>query len=287
VSVYWTFYLLTWIAVAVFFAWRARRHRVPAAAVLDGVIYVLPALVVGGHLLSAFLGLGEIEDWRAFFFTVEGWRAGHVSFGALAGALGALWLAARLHGLPGPLLIDLAMPGLFVASPLMRTGCFFTGCCFGAPTAMPWGVRFPLDHPFEPWTAPSHPTQLYEAAASLLVLAALPWLLRRLSARPGDGTTALLCALLFFLERFVIEFFRVGGTTVAVYRGLSEPHFVTLAGFLLCAGLLAWRLRRVRQPAAALPLTPTPASGGGPPRRRPARRRCTGRSRRRWTSVEH
>ena len=246
-SVYWTFYLLTWIAVVAFFAWRGWRHRVPMVAVLDGGLWVLPALVVGGHLVSAVLGLGEIEDWRAFFLTVEGWRAGHVSFGALGGAVVALWLAARLHRLPGPILIDLAMPGLFLASALMRTGCFFTGCCFGAPTSLPWGVRFALDHPFEPWTAPSHPTQLYEAGASLLVLAALPWLLRRLSATPGDGKTALLCALTFFLERFTIEFFRVGGTTIAVYRGLSEPHFVALAGFLACTGLLAWRLRAVRE----------------------------------------
>lgn len=242
-NVYWSFYLLTWVAVAAFFAWRARRHRVRFAVVLDSVLCVLPAIVVGGHLLSATLGLGEIEDWRSFFFTVDGWRAGHVSFGALLGALAALWLAARLHDLPGPLLIDLAMPGLFVASLLMRTGCFFTGCCFGAPTSMPWGVRFPLHHPFEPWTPPSHPTQLYEAATSLLVLAALPWLLHRARARPGDGITTLLCALIFFLERFVIEFFRVGGTTVAIYHGLSAPHFVTLAGFLGCSALLAWQLR--------------------------------------------
>ena len=172
-----------------------------------------------------------------------------MSFGALAGAVGALWLASRLHDLPGPTLVDLAMPGLFVASALMRTGCFFTGCCFGAPTSMPWGVRFHLNHPFEPWTPPSHPTQLYEVGASLLVLAVLPWLLRRLSAEPGDGTTSLLCAQIFFLERFVIEFFRVGGTTVAVYHGLSAPHFVTLSGFLVCSALLAWRSRR--RPAAA------------------------------------
>src|SRR5689334_6492214 len=202
---------------------------------------MLPALVVGGHLLSAVLGLGEIRDWRTFFFTVEGWKAGHVSFGALGGGLFALWLAARLHRLPGLLLIDLAMPVLFIASALMRVGCFLTGCCFGAPTRMPWGVRFALDHPFQPWTPPSHPTQLYESGASLVIFAALPWLFRRLRAEPGEGKIALVCVLLFLAERFAIEFFRVGGTTVAVWHGLSEPHFVTFTGAVLCA--LSLRLR--------------------------------------------
>jgi phosphatidylglycerol:prolipoprotein diacylglycerol transferase len=234
-NVYWVFLLLTWIAVGAFFAWRAARHRVPGMAAVDGVLLALPALVVGGHLLSAVLGLGEVRDWRTFFFTVEGWRSGHVSFGALGGALIALWLAARFHGLPGLLLIDLAMPALFLASALMRVGCFLTGCCFGAPTDMPWGVRFALNHPFQPWTPPSHPTQLYESGVSLMILAALPWLFRRLKSEPGQGTIALVCGLLFLTERFAIEFFRVGGTTVAVYRGFSEPHFVTLAGALLCA----------------------------------------------------
>lgn len=234
-SAYWTFFLSTWIAVGAFFAWRAARYRVPGMAAVDGVLLVLPALVVGGHLLSAILGLGEIRDWRTFFFTVEGWRSGHVSFGALGGALIALWLAARLHGLPGLLLIDLAMPALFLASALMRAGCFLTGCCFGAPTGLPWGVRFALDHPFQPWTPPSHPTQLYESGVSLMILAALPWLFRRLRSEPGQGTIALVCGLLFLAERFAIEFLRVGGTTVAVYRGFSEPHFLTLGGTLLCA----------------------------------------------------
>jgi phosphatidylglycerol:prolipoprotein diacylglycerol transferase len=50
-----------------------------------------------------------------------------------------------------------------------RLACFAGGCCYGAPTARPWGVDFGDGRP-------RHPTQLYEAAfhaAAALALAAL------------------------------------------------------------------------------------------------------------------
>lgn len=45
-----------------------------------------------------------------------------------------------------------------IAIAIGRLGCFRAGCCFGAPTELPWGTVFPMVD-----TLPRHPTQIYEA----------------------------------------------------------------------------------------------------------------------------
>lgn len=52
-----------------------------------------------------------------------------------------------------------------------RLACFCGGCCYGQPTNLPWGVRFP--HVDE---LARHPTQLYEAAFHLSMAAFCAWL---------------------------------------------------------------------------------------------------------------
>ena len=221
---------------------------------LDTVLLVVPFLVVGAHLVSMFMGVGESLPWRHFLLTREGWRSGYASYGAIAGTVLALAAAAWLHRRPPLLFLDLAVvPGLFLASIVGRTGCFLTHCCFGAPTSVSWGVRFEIDAgPWRVVTPPSHPTQLYEIAVSFVLLLAFltrrPAIERRLGTRAGDGALAALGLGLFFVERFAIEFVRVGGTSESVWHGFSKTHFVTASGMLVCA---LWLLSPRRAAAAA------------------------------------
>jgi prolipoprotein diacylglyceryltransferase len=106
--------------------------------------------------------------------------------GLLAGAAGAaVCLFARLPVLK---VADAITPGILVAMALMKLGCFLRGCCFGLPTELPWGVRFPLESPaalrqleIAPWTiltgtAPIHPIQLYESVGYVTVAVQLLWM---------------------------------------------------------------------------------------------------------------
>jgi phosphatidylglycerol:prolipoprotein diacylglycerol transferase len=246
-AVYWIFLIGTWLVIALRILAQRGAGSAPVLTRLDLALWPLPMLLLGSHATSCLMGLGEISDLRAFFFTLEGWRAGHVSFGALGGALVGVALAVWSHRLPIGATFDQLLPNLFVASVVMRLGCFATGCCFGAPTDLPWGVRFWIGHPLVEWTRPAHPVQLYESGASLLMLIALlPYLRRRGLANP-PGAFALGCVALFCAERFVIEFFRVGGTTVAWWNGLSKPHLVMAAVLLGALFGLAGLRRRVNR----------------------------------------
>ena len=56
-------------------------------------------------------------------------------------------------------------------------GCLLAGCCYGSPTDVPWAITFTSTlaaaNVGTPLEIALHPTQIYEAVAELLVLAAL------------------------------------------------------------------------------------------------------------------
>ncbi len=99
-----------------------------------------------------------------------------------------------------------------------RLACFVGGCCFGAPTALPWGVEFGDG-------VARHPTQLYEAAFHALAAVVLEWLRRR-QCFPRQLIKLYIIAYLAF--RFVTEFIR------------PEPTlWLGLTGYQLAAAALA------------------------------------------------
>ena len=44
---------------------------------------------------------------------------------------------------PARLAMDIVAPCLTLGLAVGRIGCFLNGCCYGAPTSVPWGVQFP------------------------------------------------------------------------------------------------------------------------------------------------
>jgi phosphatidylglycerol:prolipoprotein diacylglycerol transferase len=177
--------------------------------------------------------------WAKFY------HGGLAFYGGLAvGSATVLWLAGR-DGLPRRALCDATAIGVLFALTIGRLGCFLAGCCYGAVTSLPIGVRFPagspasegqfraglLAHP-ELASLPVHPTQLYEAFACL----ALALVLARHRKR-FDGETALLALSGYATFRFAIELVRAddrGG-----WLGLSTSQWLGLGLVLACVWL--WR----------------------------------------------
>lgn len=119
-------------------------------------------------------------------------RAGLNWFGGLIGGGAAVLWQVRRHGLSAARIAAAAAPALALGYAIGRVGSFLVGADYGIPTTLPWGVAFPAGAP--PTTAANlldafglrapgdpgggalvrvHPTQLYEAALSLLILYAL------------------------------------------------------------------------------------------------------------------
>src|SRR5262245_50908630 len=99
-------------------------------------------------------------------------------------------------------MIDAAGSAIPLAHGIGRIGCFFAGCCYGAPTGPEWagiGLRFPTaspawnDHVRRLWitsdsaySLPVWPTQLMEAAFELTMAAIFALYFLRRPARKGD-----------------------------------------------------------------------------------------------------
>lgn len=88
-----------------------------------------------------------------------------------------------------------------VAIAIGRIGCFAAGCCYGTPTALPWGIPFARSGD----SLPRHPTQLYEASFHLLMAALLLVLQTRGVLR---GQLIKLYILSYLGYRFLTEFIR-------------------------------------------------------------------------------
>ncbi|MCW3798096.1 prolipoprotein diacylglyceryl transferase [Sphingomonas sp. BN140010] len=181
----------------------ARRHAD------DLVFYAALGVILGGRI-------GYVLFYRPFFYfhnpleIVKLWDGGMSFHGGVVGtSLGILYLAwkhklnwLRLHDY-----VACVVPiGLFTG----RLANFVNAELWGAPTTVPWAVRFPeLVAGVTVLGPPRHPSQLYEALLEGVVLfAILWWMFWRTRARyePGKLTGAFL--LFYGLFRFGVEFIR-------------------------------------------------------------------------------
>ncbi|MDP6933509.1 MAG: prolipoprotein diacylglyceryl transferase, partial [Myxococcota bacterium] len=119
-------------------------------------------------LLSTFGGIAgsRLEhvrtNWHLYsedlggIFAREG---GHVFYGGLIAnlVLVVAYFAWKRRS-PGPML-GLLAPFIALGLGIGRLGCLAAGCCYGAPTDMPWGIVFPGGD-IAPSGIPLHPTQL-------------------------------------------------------------------------------------------------------------------------------
>ncbi|MCX7598169.1 MAG: prolipoprotein diacylglyceryl transferase [Armatimonadetes bacterium] len=224
-----------------------RRGHQPAIF-LDLAIYVLVGAVVGARL--AYVAL----DWHAYEAHPEAvlalWQGGLSFHGGVAGALLTGAIFCWRYRKPFWEMADIVAPGVALGYSFGRVGCFLNGCCYGVPTHLPWGVRFPtaafLDG--RPINEPVHPTQLYGAAASLVIFGLL--LLARRYLRVRGHVFALYIAL-YSIYRFLVEFLRHGvtGAPLPDLPILTVGQVVSAALFLIAAAGMAatWRRDRGRR----------------------------------------
>lgn len=236
----------------------ARRRGIPGDVVLDLVAYLLIAALIGARVLYVALP----ENWSYFQNNLgeigKIWTGG-LSFhgGLLGGVLAGAWFCRRRQ-LPFLLMADILMPSLALGYAIGRLGCFLNGCCYGAPTDLPWAFRFHDPPVTGPLTAPSHPTQIYASLINLGIFALL-WGLAMRKTRPGQVFFAYLA--LYAVYRFGIEFLRKGYTAREWLGGLTEAQVGSLVMLVVTVALYAWASRMTRTPAPEREIVEAPRAG--------------------------
>jgi phosphatidylglycerol:prolipoprotein diacylglycerol transferase len=193
-----------------------------------------------------------------------GSQVGFRQVGVFLGVAIAIVPAKRLLGEVGiGDLADTVVISVLSALVVWRIGCLIEGCCFGIPTSLPWGIRYPQDsaawnfqvrenllggnRPYSLWI---HPLQAYFAVWAAAVASLLVWLR---SLRVYEGQVALVGITLHEAGKAALEVFRAdtSGGAAHVQTAAVAMAFLSLCGLAICEAAAA------RRRACAKPLIDT------------------------------
>ena len=222
---------------AIVFWLRAREKRVATHGFALLAIWALCGGVLGAKVAEWALVLGA-DFWRRplEFFSLQ--SGGRTILGGVLGGWAGVEMGKKHLGIRRSTgdLFALAIPA---GEALGRLGCHFNGCCYGEICDLPFAV---FQH-----GAWRHPTQLYTAVSSALILLVL-WRARDRWPREGDGWKAFL--ILWGAARFAIEGWRAHDA--ASGAGLISSAQWACLGLMAAGCVLMWRAhRRGRVGAAA------------------------------------
>ena len=214
---------------ALWFLKRAERRDLARLTAIDLTLVIFASGFQGARLFHVAY---EEPDFYARhpLAVLYVWNGGFVYLGGLITAFLAALLFCQTRREPFWTWADAAAPPIGIGYALGRFGCLLNGCCYGRECRLPWAIHL--------HGADRHPTQLYAALASLVIVAALVANERRFR-RSGGLFHAWLIA--FSLARIVTEVFRADPRGPGVL-GLSVSLWLSL--FIAVAAACHW----LRQP---------------------------------------
>ena len=223
----------------------ARRHAD------DLVFYAAVGVILGGRL-------GYVLFYNPGFYLANPldilklWDGGMSFHGGLLGTVAGILYLSWKQKLPALRIHDyvacVAPIGLFFG----RLANFVNAELWGAPTTVPWAVRFPEFMVGRPFLGPPrHPTQLYEAILEGAVLfAILWWMFWKTEARYQPGKLVGAFGLFYGLFRFAVEFVREPDSQLVEFARATGLHMGQWLSIPLIVGgaWLMWtaKSRRVR-----------------------------------------
>ncbi len=228
-----TMLVLAFVAGSAYMIYYGDRRVLTPAECLDVALYTLVGAVIGARLLYVAL------DWPVYsarlYALFNVWEGGLSFHGGLIGGILGVWIYCRRRQKSFGAVMDQGAPAVALGYVFARLGCFLNGCCHGHESHLPWAMRFP--HGELP-NVPVHPTQLYAALSSLVILGILLQL-RKIMRRPGHLFVAYLG--LYSIARFLLEFTRAGATGrfMKSIPGLTIAQFASLIILVASASWIA------------------------------------------------
>jgi phosphatidylglycerol---prolipoprotein diacylglyceryl transferase len=223
----------------------ARKNGIESDSVWNlGLLIIFSALVGAKVLLF-------LSDYRFYsenpreIFSLASFRSSGVYYGGLILAIASAAWYLKKKKLPFWTMADISVPGIALGQAISRLGCLASGCCYGKPTRMPWGIvftsRYAYDNVGVPLNIPLHPTQVYEAFGSLLLFF---FLMGRLSKKHFEGQLLLEYAAFYALIRFICEFFRDDDRGFVFYGLLSTSQLIAVLAIIGAAAIYFFLVRR-------------------------------------------
>ncbi len=193
---------------------------------------------VGSKVLFWITILDEIFDNPKLMLELTN---GFVVYGGLIGGFIGAWGYCKYKRLDWIQYFSCAAPGLALAQGFGRIGCFFAGCCYGAPTDSFIGMQF-NDSPFAPHGVDLIPTQLFSAAFDFLLALVLVMVLKKEKTKGMAIPTYIIA---YSIGRFIIEFFRMDPR--GFIGALSTSQFISIFTLIFGIGFLIFLKKQTKK----------------------------------------
>lgn len=111
--------------------------------ITNAALYSLVGGIFGARLFFVIHYFEKFRDSPIEIFYI--WQGGLELLGGVVVAVGVILFFVLYHKLPVRRYFDVIAVGMMLALVFGRIGCLLNGCCYGKPTDLPWGVRFPYN----------------------------------------------------------------------------------------------------------------------------------------------
>lgn len=222
----------TWLAY-----WRAKRESIHPEHIIDMLIWIVPAAIVGARL---YYVLFEWDRYAGNLFSIIAvWEGGLAIHGGLIGGLLAGIVYCKKHDLPLLRMTDILVPSVILGQAIGRWGNFMNQEAHGGPVSESFIIYFPqfIQTGMYIQGQYMHPTFLYESLWNLGIFVLLLFLW---SKRSYDGQMTLLYVSLYSVGRFFIEGLRTDSLMVGP---LQIAQVISLV-LIVLAVIGMWMLSR-------------------------------------------
>lgn len=203
------------------------KHKMNLAFVTQYFIHVIVATILVGRIVYVLSNLSEFQhDYVSVLYM---WDLKFSFFGMLAGSILTLFLTARRNKEDFWAWFDAFFLSSLAMLIFVHIGYFFAGKEYGLPTSLPWGISFEVNH--IPFVSPIHPTQLYAALLTVLLLAYSVKQSKRIHLSGVVGTRAL---MVYSLGMLAIDFFH-GSPSMYVKIAYGVTAALAFIGYIQCS----------------------------------------------------
>ncbi len=217
------------VVVVLIVAWHeAKRAGIAPKSFCFAAVWAILGGVIGAKLVHVIDFWDHYSAHPREIFRPEGWAL----YGAILGAILAMWGYSRISGTSFWQWGDIVAPVAPLGQAIGRIGCLIQGCCYGLPSSLPWAIVYIHPRSYAPLGVPLHPAQLYFLLWNLIVFAVLWWLRGRL--KPA-GSLFLVYLNLYSAGDFGLRFLRQGEPFLF---GLHQAQVIGLATLAVAMPLL-------------------------------------------------
>lgn len=228
INVYFVFYILALIVGCLVFVYANKRLKEYREDLFYCFIYVLIGSMIGAKLLYIITILPILIENPSLLLEIL--SGGMVYYGGVIGGIIGGILYIRSYQMPFLKFFDNLAIALPLGHAIGRLGCFFAGCCYGAPTDSCLGVEYPVSNLVAPNGIAIFPVQLFESILNVILFFVLVLIAKKMK----KGQIIGIYLVAYSTIRFILEFFRDDPRGSVLF--FSTSQFISI--ILLAIGII-------------------------------------------------